>query len=101
MNTLAAIAIAAAWSQGHDGITIHLARQQAQRDFREAELVARAYVAEQKREWKKARARYYRAIKSRNRRAARLARQEMGTILKGLSMQNQINRRVFFHRTGR
>ena len=101
MNSLVAVAVALGLQADYDGIRIHLARQQAERDFQKHVLEVRKEVAEQKREWKKARTRYLRAIKARNRRAARLARQEMGAAMKAMSIQNQANRRAFFHRTGR
>jgi len=98
MTTLAAIAIATALQANHPGVIIHLAQQQSLRESEDALRVARRYLRDQRREYDKQRTRYLRAIRSRNQRAARLARQAMGRAQSLMSVGAESHRRFdYFH----
>jgi len=97
MTTLAAIAIATALQANHPGVTIHLAHQQSIIDLDNALRAARRHVRDQRREYGKQRTRYLRAIRSRNQRAARLARQAMGKANAIMSVGAESHRRFDFY----
>jgi len=100
MTTLAAIAIATALQANHPGITIHLAQQQSLRESDNALRVARRYVRDQRREYDKQRTRYLRAIRSRNQRSTRLARQAMGRAQAIIAVGAESHRRFDYYYPG-
>lgn len=100
MTTLAAIAIATALQVNHPGITIHLAQQQSLRESDKALRVAKRYVRDQRREYDKQRTRYLRAVRSRNQRATRLARQAMGRARALMAVGAEAHRRFDYYYPG-
>ena len=97
MNTLAAIAIATALQANHPGIIVHLAQQQSLRESDNALRVAKRFVRDQRREYDKQRTRYLRALRSRNQRATRIARQAMGRVKALMVVGAEAHRRFDFY----
>jgi len=97
MTALVAIAVAAALELNHPDVIIHLAMQQSERDADNALRAARRYVRDQRREWEKQRTRYLRAVRSRNQKGARLARQSMGRAKAQIAVGAESHRRFDFY----
>jgi len=100
VTTLAAIAIATALQANHPGVTIHLAQQQSMRDTDNALRVAKRHLRDQRREYDKQRTRYLRALRSRNQRATRLARQAMGRAKALMAVGAESHRRFDYYNPG-
>ena len=97
MTALVTIAVAAALELNQPGVIIHLAMQQSERDADEGLKVAKRYVRDQRHAWEKQRTRYLRAVRSRNQRGARLARQAMGRAKAQIAVGDEAHRRFDFY----
>jgi hypothetical protein len=100
MYALAAIAVTVALELNHPGVIIHLAQQQSLRESDIALRVAKRYVRDQRREYDQQRTRYLRAIRSRNQRATRLARQAMGRAQAHMAVGAESHRRFDYYYPG-
>jgi len=96
-TTLIAIAVSIGIELNHPDVIIFLAQQQAERELDEALKVAKRHIRDQRREWEKQRTRYLRAVRSRNQRGARLARQAMGRAKAQIAVGAEAHRRFDYY----
>ena len=101
MNSLAAITIALGVQVEHSGIIDEMIFLSRKQQFLERVAEQKRLASEQRRQIKKRRTRYLRAVKAARRRGNRLIRQANGQMQALGAMEAQAARRAHYYRTGR